>query len=723
MVSSVLKNNGKKRFTINEIVGLVGTDTFPKPKIIEQINYLVKSGVLIKHKGNKFQYSGKSSGHSRGGTKGLNIKEGIKAPKAIAKYPRFVNGTVDVTRSGFAYIISDDLEKDVLVRPKSLNRAMDGDFVKVEIVPGSRKKVEGKIVEIISRKRNMFAGTISVEENGFGFFDPDDKKIQFDFFVPKRSLNGAKDGQKVVVEMLDWPKGRKSPEARVIRSLGESGENESEMLAILVDKGFPLDFSDKVMKAAAKIPMAIPKTEIKKRRDFRKVCTFTIDPEDAKDFDDAISLQKLDNGNWEVGVHIADVSHYVVEGTQLDAEAYERATSVYLVDRVLPMLPEHISNGVCSLRPEEEKLAFAAVFEMDKDANILEEWFGRTVIYSDRRFTYMEAQALIEGAKGELSKEVNTLNKLAHKLRKKRFKEGSITFDMPEVRFKLDEKGKPIDVYTKERKDAHLLVEDFMLLANKQVAKFVGAKTKNKKEVPFVYRVHDRPDPERFGNFARLAAKFNHTMKVNPEDPKSITKALNTLMKKVQGTAEQNILENLAVRSMAKAVYTTENIGHFGLGFPYYSHFTSPIRRYPDLMVHRLLAKVLDGKPQMDAKKLEEKCEHSSSMEKKAAEAERASSKYKQVEYMSERLGEEFDGVISGATSFGVFVECDHNKCEGLIRMEDLPGDRYFFDDQDFSAIGYKTGRRFRLGEKVRVKVVGTNLEERTIDFMIAEEE
>lgn len=704
-VAQTLEYSSKSNLSLDAMIKQLGLHDKAKGSLLDSLQYLTKKGLVKKHKDNSYSWRG--------------VK---KVPKAIKKFPPFVIGIVDITRSGFAYIISDALKDDVLVKQREINRAFDGDVVKVEVLPGYRRsKVEGRIIEIIERKRTLFSGTVSIAEGGFAFFLPDDPKIYVDFFISAKHLNNAKDGEKVVIEMLEWPKSRKSPSAKVIKVLGESGENNTEMQSILVNAGFALEFSKEVMKTALSIPMEIPSSEIKKRRDFREIRTCTIDPHDAKDFDDALSLQKLENGNWEIGVHIADVSHYVREGTALDKEAYDRATSVYLVDRVLPMLPEHISNGVCSLRPEEEKLCFSAVFEMNDQAEILKEWFGRTVIYSDKRFTYEEAQELIEGKEGDFGEEVRTLDSLSKILRKARYKNGSISFEIPEVKFRLDEKGKPIDVYTKERKDAHMMIEDFMLLANKKVASFMFSRTVKGKQPPFVYRIHDNPKEDRFESFANMAKKFGHAMNVDANNPAAITKAMNKLMEKIKGKPEQNILESLAVRSMAKAIYSTENLGHFGLSFMYYTHFTSPIRRYPDLMVHRLLAKYLEGKADFGKERLAEQCAHTSKMEKQAQEAERESSKYKQVEYMSERLGEEFDGVISGVASFGVFVECDGNKCEGMIRMNDLPDDRYFFDEADFAAVGFKSGRKFRLGEKIRVQVVGTNLEERNIDFVVAE--
>lgn len=570
----------------------------------------------------------------------------------------------------------------------------------------------------MERKSQQYVGTMQISEK-FAFFVADNDKIPFDFFVKEKKLNGAKDGDKVLVEMLDWAENKKSPNGEVIKVLGKPGDNEVEMLSILLENGFPLEFSDKVMAYADKIPIELPKEEVDMRVDYREITTFTIDPDDAKDFDDALSVQKLDNGNWEIGVHIADVSHYCKEGSNLDKEAYERATSVYLVDRVLPMLPEKLSNGVCSLRPQEEKFCFSAIFEMNENGEVLNTNFARTVIFSDRRFTYNEAQERIESGEGDFAEEIKVLNDIALKLRKERFKNGSINFDTPEVKFKLDEKGKPVDVYLKERKEAHLLVEDFMLLANKKVAHYFSKYHDKTLKVPAVYRIHDRPEEERLEKFKNMASKFGY--KFDMKTPKQISSSLNKVMDKIQGKPEQNLLENLALRSMAKAEYSTNNIGHYGLGFEDYTHFTSPIRRYPDLMVHRVLQQMLDKKPQFNEDDLKEKCRHCSQQERNAMQSERDSVKYKQVEYLSERVGEEYEGVISGVTQFGVYVMINENYCEGLVHQSTLTDDKYFFDEDEMAMVGFNKGKKYRLGSPAKIVVVATDLEQRQVDFEMVE--
>ena len=576
-----------------------------------------------------------------------------------------------MTADGAAFIVPDDeFEKDVFVSARKLHNALNGDKVKVYIYAKKRgRKNEGEVVEIIQRLKTDFIGVIKISDR-FAFVTVDDKKMLHDIFVPLSDLDGAKNGQKVQVAITDWPEGAKNPIGKIINILGTQGENNTEMNAILAQYGFPLSFPPEVEKEASDIPEQITEDELKNRRDFRETATFTIDPADAKDFDDAISFKKLPNGNYEIGVHIADVSHYVQPKTYLDKEAYSRATSVYLVDRVIPMLPERLSNGVCSLRPHEDKLCFAAVFELDDAANIVEEWFGRTVIHSDRRFSYEEAQEVIENKEGDYVEEILKLNELAYILRDKKFKNGAISFESTEVKFKLDEKGKPVGVYVKERKDAHKLIEEFMLLANKKVAEFIAKKGKGKAKYTFVYRSHDSPNLENLGNFALFAARFGY--KINMKSDKDIAKSLNFLMEDVEGKKEQNVLTQLAIRSMAKAVYTTKKTSHYGLAFDHYTHFTSPIRRYPDVMVHRLLAAYLNGERSANEDEYETAASHSSAMEKRAADAERASIKYKQVEYLEDNVGKLYMGIISGVTEWGMYVELIENKCEGMIRLKDI---------------------------------------------------
>lgn len=630
----------------------------------------------------------------------------------------FIIGTVDMTADGSAYIVpEDEFEKDVFVAPKKLKNALHGDTVKAYVfAKKSGRKNDGEVVEIIKRAKSDFTGVIKISDR-FAFVIADDKKMMHDIFVPLADTHDAKNGQRVLVTLSDWPESAKNPIGIVKHVLGNQGENNTEMNAILAQYGFPLEFPPQVEREANAIPEEIPAEEIAKRKDFRNILTFTIDPADAKDFDDAISYQKLPNGNHEIGVHIADVSHYVIQGTDLDKEAYSRATSVYLVDRVIPMLPERLSNGVCSLRPHEDKLCFAAVFELDEQANIQNEWYGRTVIHSDRRFSYEEAQEVIENKAGDYATEILKLNELAYILRDRKFKNGAISFESTEVKFKLDETGKPIGVYVKERKDAHKLIEDYMLLANRKVAEFVAKKVKGKNKLTFVYRVHDSPNIETLTTFATFAARFGY--KVNTKSDKEIAKSLNSLMADVEGKKEQNILTSLAIRSMAKAIYSTKKTSHYGLAFEYYTHFTSPIRRYPDVMAHRLLQTYLDGGKSADAEFYEVACIHSSAMEKRAADAERASVKYKQAEYLENNIGTEYKGIISGVTEWGMYVEIEENKCEGMIRLRDISDDFYVLDEKNYCIIGQRKKRKYQLGDEVMIRVKKVDLSKRQIDFTL----
>lgn len=633
----------------------------------------------------------------------------------------FITGKVDMTADGAAFIVPDDeFEKDVFVSARKLHNALHGDKVKVYIyAKKSGRKNEGEVVEIIQRLKTDFIGLIKISDR-FAFVTIDDKKMLHNIFVPLTDLGGAKNGQKVQVAITDWPEGAKNPIGKIINILGTQGENDTEMNAILAQYGFPLSFPAEVEKEANEIPEQITAEEIKDRKDFRDTVTFTIDPADAKDFDDAISFKKLPNGNYEVGVHIADVSHYVQPKSYLDKEAYSRATSVYLVDRVIPMLPERLSNGVCSLRPHEDKLCFAAVFELDNDANIHNEWFGRTVIHSNRRFSYEEAQEVIENKEGDHAEEILKLNELAYILRDRKFKNGAISFESTEVKFKLDEKGKPTGVFVKERKDAHKLIEDFMLLANKKVAEFIAKKGKGKQKYTFIYRSHDSPNLENLGNFALFAARFGY--KINMKTDKDIAKSLNFLMEDVEGKKEQNVLTQLAIRSMAKAVYTTKKTSHYGLAFDHYTHFTSPIRRYPDVMVHRLLAAYLNGERSANEDEYETAASHSSAMEKRAADAERASIKYKQVEYLEDNVGKLFMGIISGVTEWGMYVELIENKCEGMIRLKDIADDFYVLDEKNYCIVGQRKKKKYQLGDEIKVKVKKVDLSKRQIDFSLIQD-
>jgi ribonuclease R len=647
------------------------------------------------------------------------LREPERGRFQLKELKTFVTGRVDLTTDGSAFIITEDeFEADIYVAPRKLRNALHGDTVQVYVYAkqkGGRKK-EGEVVEIVERAKMDFTGIVKLSDR-FAFFVPDDRKMQHDIFIPLTDLNGAKDNEKAIAHISEWPEGAKNPIGKIIHVLGKQGDNNAEMNAILADFGFPLAFPKDVEEAAEAISEIIPDAEIAKRRDFRKVLTFTIDPFDAKDFDDAISFQKLPNGNYEIGVHIADVSHYVLPDSALDVEAYDRGTSVYLVDRVIPMLPERLSNGLCSLRPNEDKLCFSAIFELDEKAIIHSEWFGRTVIHSDKRFAYEEAQEIIEGKQSDFSEEILKLNELAYILRERKFKSGAISFESAEVKFKLDEQGKPIGVYVKERKDAHKLIEDFMLLANRKVAEFVAKKGQGKHKYTFVYRSHDSPKEEALLNFAQFASKFGY--KINTQSDKTIAFSLNALLVDVEGKGEQNVLTQLAIRSMAKAIYTTKKSSHYGLAFEYYTHFTSPIRRYPDVMVHRLLAHYLDEGSTANAEHYEKLCVHSSQMEKRAADAERASVKYKQAEYLQDNVGKEFEGIISGVTEWGMYVELVENKCEGMIRLRDINDDFYVLDEKNYCIIGQRKKRKYQLGDKVSIKVKKVDLTKRQIDFSL----
>ncbi|MEP2773011.1 MAG: ribonuclease R [Fulvivirga sp.] len=636
--------------------------------------------------------------------------------------PEFVTGKVDHVNQRFAYVLTPEGEEDIYVKATDLKGAIDGDTVRVVLLSTkSGKKPEGKVMEVVTRGREELVGRIEFSPR-FAFVIPDNRKLHQDIFVKLDDVNGAKHNDKVIIKITQWPDNDKNPEGTVINVLGQAGDNEAEIHSIMAEFDLPFEFPKHILEEAEKISEGITEAEIKKRRDFRDILTFTIDPEDAKDFDDAISYKVLDNGNYEIGVHIADVTHYVKPDTILEKEALDRATSVYLVDRTVPMLPERLSNGLCSLRPREDKLTFAAVFEIDADANIKKEWFGRTIIHSDRRFTYEEAQAGIETGVGDYAKELQTINELAKKLKVKRFNHGAVNFETTEVKFKLDEKGKPLGVIPKVRRDAHKLVEEFMLLANKRVATFVYnmKEAKNKKDRnTFVYRTHDFPDPEKIDNFSVFAKRFGHELNA---DRGAISKSLNKLMDNIVGKPEENVLQQLAIRAMAKAKYTTEAMGHFGLAFDHYSHFTSPIRRYPDMMVHRLLQHYLDGGKSASKDDFEEKCIHSSEREKRAAEAERASIKYKQVEFMQSVEDKVFEGIISGVTEWGIFVEIIETKCEGMVRLVDMQDDYYEFDEKNYRVIGRKNKRMFTLGDKVKVTVKDTDIDRRTIDLEFAKE-
>lgn len=632
-----------------------------------------------------------------------------------------ITGTVEMTTSHNAFVSSPDFPHPIYISHDNLNHALHGDTVKVCLFAKRKKRLlEGEVIEIIKRFRSTFVGVVEVGRN-FGFLSPDSREVPFDFFIPLEKLNGARNGQKAIVKLIEWPKGAKNPIGEVVEVLGFPGDHEAEMHAIMAEFELPWRFTDEVEQAAARISDEITVQEIKRRRDFRPVTTFTIDPADAKDFDDALSLRKLENGNWEVGVHIADVSHFVKPKDILDREGFDRATSVYLVDRVVPMLPERLSNFICSLRPHEDKLCFSAVFELDDQAGIASEWYGKTVINSDRRFSYDEAQAIIETGKGDFAEEILTLNRLAQILRDKRYKQGSIGFERSEVKFEIDEKGKPLRVFFKEYRESNQLIEEFMLLANRKVAEFINREKDGKKGKTFVYRIHDKPNPEKLQAFSSFVKKFGYSLQTSSN--KKISESMNRLLDTIQGKKEQNILENLAIRTMAKAEYSTQNIGHYGLGFRYYTHFTSPIRRYPDVLSHRLLFHYLNGGESKSKQEYEAMCVHASDMERRAVNAERASIKFKQVEFLMDKVGQEFDGVISGITEWGLYVEIVENKCEGMVHIRELKDDFYVFDEDNYTLTGKRTRRFFQLGDEVRVKILRTNLARKQLDFRLAEEE
>jgi len=643
-----------------------------------------------------------------------NITEIYPGKYKIKAGKGYITGTVDLTRMGSGYIKTEDLGDDVFVAANNLKTALHGDKVKVRLYAkrkGSRP--EGEVVEIVERWRTSFVGTVEVMPN-FAFLIPDNKNMPFDLFIPSGKLNGALQGQKAVARVIDWDSKSKNPVAEIINVLGYPGLHETEMHAILAEFELPYGFTEEVELDAEKIPGEIQESEIKLRRDFRQIPTFTVDPADAKDFDDALSLRQLENGNWEAGVHIADVTHYVKNGTLVEEEAKQRATSVYLVDRVVPMLPERLSNHICSLNPSEDKLTYSAVFELNDKSEVVNEWFGKTIINSDRRFSYAEAQQVIDTGEGDMKDQVLVLHRLAQQLRTKRFASGAFAFEKIEIRFDLDENGKPVGIKFRDMGTANQLVEEFMLLANRHVAEYVGKKLRGK---IFVYRIHDKPDPEKLSNFSHFISRFGY--KLGDGEKSSLSKSMNKLLTSVAGKKEQNIIETLALRSMAKAVYSTDNIGHYGLAFRYYTHFTSPIRRYPDMMVHRLLSIYLDGENPGSQDKYEKMCDHSSKMERLASEAERASVKYKQVEYMSDKTGREFEGVISGVTEWGIYVEIIENQCEGMIHIRELADDFYEYDEENYCIKGRSTGKVYTLGDRVSIEVVKADLQKKQLDFRL----
>ena len=629
---------------------------------------------------------------------------------------KILKGKLDISRSGMGYVIVEGQEKDILVKPNDFGKAFHGDIVRVQVSndSGRGKRTEGKVIDVAERKQVEFIGNIEINKNVAFFVASGEKPIP-DFYIPVEKLNGATHGERVVVKLLKWDKSDKKPQAEVLSIIKASDEADMAMKEILLDAGFPLQFEPEVMQEALKLSGKISREETGKRKDCRDILTFTIDPFDAKDFDDAISIRNLDNGNYEIGVHIADVSHFVLPDSILDKAAYKRATSVYLPDRVNPMLPEKISNELCSLRPNEDKYTFSVIFQITNRAEIKHKWIGRTLIHSDHRFTYEDVQQTIETKDGLHYKPILLLNDLAQKLRKERFDNGAINFSSQEVKFQLDENGKPIGIVIKESKEAHKLIEEFMLLANRTVAEYVSKIKSNKEPIPFPYRIHDTPDEEKLKAFAAYAKKFGYKFDIHNE--KEIATSFNKLLEEVQGKPEQHVLEQLGIRTMAKAIYTSENVGHYGLGFENYCHFTSPIRRYPDVLAHRILQQCLDKNLTID-KKMEEKCKHCSDRERSASEAERAGNKYKQVQYMQQFLGEDFEGIISGVSTFGFWVETIEHKCEGLVSLRDLSDyDDFRHDDADYALVGMRTNKKFRMGDKIKIKVVAANLVKRQLDY------
>lgn len=690
-IAEYIKQQKNNTFNYKQVSAAIGAQTPAKQRLVAlRLSELGESGELVEVSPGKFKV------HSRS---------------------NFMSGTFVRRSNGKNLVVTDNDGESIYVAEANSMHALNGDKVKISVAAGRRgSEPEAEVVEIIEKADARFIGVLKVER-AYALLITDSKFLATDIFIPKNKLRGGKTGDKALARITNWPEHANMPQGEVLDVLGKEGENNTEIHAILAEYGLPYHYPEHIERAAQKITDGITPEEISRREDMRGVLTFTIDPKDAKDFDDALSIRKLSNGHFEVGVHIADVTHYVQPDTALDREAYKRATSVYLVDRVVPMLPEHLSNGVCSLRPDEEKLTFSCIFEMDLDGKVYKERIARTVILSDRRFTYEEAQEVIETGKGDHADAILALNTIAQALRAERLKKGAMEFDRAEVKFDIAPDGTPLGVYYKVSKEANKLVEELMLLANRTVAKTIGDPGKLRKAKAFVYRIHDKPDPVKLADLASLAANFGYKIKTQGT-PREINRSINKMLQEVQGRGEENLLSTLAVRCMAKAVYSVNNIGHYGLCFDYYTHFTSPIRRYPDMLVHRLLAKYLDGGRSVNLDKLEDECEHCSKMEQTAVQAERSSIKYKQVEYMSTRLGEEYAGVITGVTEWGLYVELTENMCEGLIPVRDLANDYYNLDERNYRLVGERTGTSYRLGDEVVVRVARADIQRRQLDFV-----
>ncbi len=714
-ILKIFANNPFESFNHKQIASRVGAhDKGSRQLVLATMQELAESKILVEDRDARGKYK----------INPKNINDDLLPHNYIV-------GTIDMKQTGKAYVIpQEEGMEDVLITPNNTRHALHGDTVKVLMFPQRKMhKPEGQVVEILQRARTRFVGIIQLQDR-FAFMVSDSRSMVVDIFIPLNELGGAEDGEKVLVEMTDWPERMNNPVGRVIKRLGRPGDNNVEMQSILAEYDFPLEFPAEAEKEAEKIEQPTEK-DYEGRKDFREVTTFTIDPADAKDFDDALSFRPMDNGHLEVGVHIADVSHYVKPGTAIDREAYERGTSVYLVDRTIPMLPEKLCNGVCSLRPHEDKLCFSVVMEMNDRAEVKKAWMGKTVINSDRRYSYEEAQEIIDTNSVKQGEETTgnailQLHQLATLLREERYKEGAINFESQEVKFQLDENAKPIGVYIKESKEANWLIEEFMLLANKQVAEHVGKprqrKTKEGKPTPaktFVYRVHDEPNPEKLNTFVEFVGKLG--FKIQVESRQALAHSYNNLFETIAGRGEEYMIDTIAIRTMAKAYYSTENIGHYGLGFPYYTHFTSPIRRYPDLMVHRLLDKYLRRGASVSAEEYEEYCHHCSVMEKRAADAERASVKYKQAEYLSDKLGQDFPALISGVSKWGLYAEIEGNKCEGMIPIGSLQGDYYMLDEDNYQVIGRRHGKCYKLGDPVTIRVKGVDMMKKLIDFELVD--